>query len=140
MMKFIFQKNIWLLDFITTMCFATFVAYIVNADSDLGNPNSKTHWNKIAFEVSTYIITFVFGFALQKKVTWLPSWFWLAVVGAYMRILLLEIISSHSDSFYKLFITISINWIFSAVIGLVCIFTMRFFAYFFWLLIKQPES
>lgn len=129
MVKFLFQRNLWILDFITSIFFVVCLGYIVNTDSDLGNPNSKTHWEKILYEVSAYVITFVLAVILQKNIAWMRSWVWLGIIGALVRILMLEIIDFSFVSYSHKFLEVTINWIFYAVIGLICIFGVRCLSY-----------
>ena len=128
--NFLFQKNLWTLDFITTICFATYVGYKVNTGSLIGI-NEETRWNRVFLEVLAYVFTFFLAFILQRQYPWMRSWFWLAVVGALLRILFITAVDFRG-SLHDLIVGVIFNWIFCSVIGLICIFGVRFLAYPFW--------
>lgn len=128
--SFLFRKNLWTLDFITTICFAAYVAYRVNTGSLIGE---KTHWDRVFIEVLAYVVTFFLAFIWQKQYSWMRSWFWLAVIGALLRTLFITAVA-FDGSLYELLIAVLVNWIIFSVIGLICIFGARVLAYPFWTL------
>ena len=131
--NFLFKKNLWILDFITTICFATYIGYRVNTGSIIG-PDQRTHWDRVFIEVLAYVFTFFLALILQRQYLWMQkmrSWFWLAVVGALLRILFMIAVDFRGPLF-DLIPAISFNWIFCSMIGLICIFGVRLLAYPFW--------
>lgn len=145
MREFILKKNLWTLDFITSIIFAIYFGYRINLIDD-----SPAYYEQrdLIIGVLAYIITFVLALYLQKKIVWLPSWAWLSMFGALIRILFLTLLDlpqlveyklKYSPSFWTgtfdlisdLFIGITFNWISWAIAGLFCIFTVRIITYLF---------
>ena len=145
MREFVLKKNLWTLDFITSIIFAILFGYGINLIAD-----SPAYYEQrdLIIGVLAYIIAFIIAFYLQKKIVWLPSWAWLGIFGAFIRILLLMVLHlpqlvehrlKYSHSFTKgfldiisdLLIAIAFNWILWGLVGLMCIFTARIIIFLF---------
>jgi hypothetical protein len=145
MKEFILRKNLWTLDFITSIIYALCHGYFYILLTD--NPE----WYEkrvLIYGVLTYIFTFVLALCLRKRFVWLPSWAWLGIFGALIRILFLQLLhfprlldwhikysSSFCNGIYEIisdeFNIITLNWVIWAIAGLLCIFTVRVIAYLF---------
>ena len=142
MKDFLFKKNLWMLDSITSISFSFVFGFLILKDSVTGKPR----WAGILFGTLTYFLTFILAIILQKKISWLPSWAWLGVFGALFRIVSSIIIySPRSWNYYQKFsashveaiqeFTLDIlkgtvfNWLGWAIPCLIAIFAVRFFAY-----------
>jgi hypothetical protein len=137
MKEFIFRKNLWILDFIVSMTFAVGYGYCFYLISD------NAEWSKkidLLFGALAYAVTFVSAFVLRKRYAGIPSWAWLGVFAALLRVLILESIwlpvhlnypRGHFVMVYDLFVGTAVNWIFWAIPCLLCIFSVRTVAYLF---------
>ncbi len=145
MKDFLFRKNLWMMDFITSIIYAFCFSCFLISMTD--NPE----WDEervLIYGVLPYVFTFFLALYLRKKIVWLPSWAWLGIFGALIRILFLKLISFHKEIEHQLkysssflnrfssiityyFISITVHWIVWAVVGLLCIFTVRLVAYLF---------
>lgn len=145
MKEFLFRKNLWTIDFITSIIYALCHGYFFNLIID--NPE----WYEIRiliYGVSAYVFTFFLALYLQKKVVWLPSWAWLGIFGTLIHVLFLKLTTFHREIDYQLkysssfleavskiifylFSSIMLRWIVWAILVLICIFTVRFFMYLF---------
>jgi hypothetical protein len=145
MKEFLFRKNLWMLDFTTSIFFALLLDYyfILTSWSIQKSANSRLIYVAIA-----YVITFVLAIFLSKRFTWVPSWAWMGIMGALIRILLYVPMSLHktipyhirfSTSFLKgawevisyTFILTTFQWITWGIFVLIGIFTVRFIVYLF---------
>lgn len=143
-MDFLFKKNLWVLDLITVISFSLFFGYKLLKDSLTGEPK----WTQILYGTLAYLFTFILAISLQNKIPWLRSWAWLGIIGALIRIIFLQIMHFPKQwEYYQKFSAnnleavskissdilkaVAFNWLFWAVIGLICIFVVRFLAYIF---------
>ena len=144
MKDFLFKKNLWVLDLITSMSFSFVFGFLLLRDSLTGKPR----WASVLFGTLTYFLTFILSISLQRKISWLPSWAWLGVFGALFRIVFSIIIySSRSWNYYREFSANNLeaiqkfsldilkgtafNWFFWAIPCLIAIFAVRFLAYIY---------
>lgn len=144
MIKFLFKKDLWILDLLASISFSLVFGYKLLKNSLTGEPK----WADISYGTAAYIFTFILAVSLQRKITWLRSWSWLGIIGALFRIIFLQILylpkqldhfrqfsTNFSETIMKITSDILIvtifNWIFWAVFGLVFIFSARFLMYVF---------
>lgn len=145
MKEFLFRKNLWTLDFLTSIIYAFCHGYFFISMTD------DPEWYEkrvLIYGVLTYAFTFVLALNLRKRFGWIPSWAWLGIFGALIRILFLQLTSFHRELEYQLkysssfwegvykiisdeLIIITLHWIIWAIAGLFCIFTVRIIAYLF---------
>lgn len=145
MKDFLFRKNLWMLDFTTSIFFALCLDYYFVVTS-WGIRKSAT--SRLIYVAITYVITFILAIFLQKRFTWVPSWAWMGIMGGLIRILVWVPMSLHSTIVYQIrfsesflkgtwetisytFILITFNWVTWGIFVLMGIFTIRFIAYLF---------
>lgn len=154
MKEFLFRKNLWTLDFITSIIFAIGFGYCINYISDNTEDSEKAD---LIVGILAYILTFALALGAQKRYGKLPSWAWLGVFGALLRIVILMLLHlpqlvqyelkyspsfsiAVRDIFHDLFMGITFNWIVWGILCLLCIFTVRIVAYIFRSLYLQFEK
>lgn len=144
MIKFLFKKDLWILDLFASISFSLVFGYKLLKDSLTGEPK----WSDILCGTAAYIFTFILAVSLQRRITWLRSWSWLGIIGGLFRIIFLQILylpnqldhyrqfsTNISEAIMKITSDILIgtlfNWVFWGIFGLICIFAARFLIYFF---------
>jgi hypothetical protein len=145
MKEFILRKNLWMMDFITSIIYAFCFSCFLISMTD--NPEWDVK-RLLIYGVLPFVFTFFLALCLRKKIVWLPSWAWLGIFGGLIRILFIKLITVHKaieyelkysssflDGFFDIisydFMTIILHWIVWSVVGLLCIFTVRLVAYLF---------
>ena len=129
MKEFLFKKNLWILDLIASISFIFIFGFLLLRDSVTGKPN----WASILYGVLSYFLTFILAIILQRKIFWLPSWIWLGIFGALIRIVFLEIICFPICWSSDILKVVAFNWVFWAIPCLIAIFAVRFLAYVYFL-------
>lgn len=144
MINFLFKKDLWILDLITSLSFSVFFGYLILVDS----VTKARNWKDILIGTAAYGVTFVLALFLQKKLPSVRSWMWMGIVGALVRIIFLNVIYFSKIWDYNLrfspslfeavtktlldFLQITLfNWIFWAIGGLAVIFAARFLFFVF---------
>ena len=146
MQEFLFRKDLWSLDFVSSMVFALCMSAFVQHWSDSG----QYHFDRILFAVlvgeSSYLMTFILALPLRKKVTWVRSWAWMGITGALIQIIVRALIAfpdmlNYFQRFYPTFsdavkdllsslvIGLVSNWVLWAILGSTFILSVRFCVY-----------
>lgn len=157
MKDFLFSKNLWVLDLLVCLL----MAYVVGYGSTVAMDDPAEHERLFLIRgILAYLFAFVLGLVLQRftGLSWIPSWVWLGIGGALARILFLQIFSFNSlvayhfdfssavytailNIGYDVFIITTFNWFVWGMTGLISIFTARFLAYWFLVIIAaKPKS
>ena len=87
MERFLFKKDMWLLDFGSVMTFALCMSALVQIGADSGERNSRKILYAMAFGAASYIAAGVLGLFLGRKLLVIRSWIWLGVVGAIIQVI-----------------------------------------------------
>lgn len=144
--RFLFRKNLWTLDLLSAVGVGLLLGYLVMSDSDAGNKYAKTDWAAIFFGVLSYVIVFIPAVNLQKKISWMPSWAWMGIVGVLLQVIFIVLIGSRRTWEWKqqdwstnseavlafipeLARSVAIGWLAWGLFALTLIFTMRFLAF-----------
>jgi hypothetical protein len=146
--EFVFEKNLWLIDTISSTFFALCMSALVQYGADSGQKHVKSILFAMLVGGSSYLITFLLSLSLRQKLPSVRSWVWMGIIGALVQIIVRALIAfpsmwghlgSFSPSLYDvivdlvsiILIGLAFNWLLWAILGCGFIFTVRVFAYFF---------
>jgi len=139
---FIFKKDLWILDFVSCICFALAMGAFVQYGADSG----QIYSDKILFTMlragASYLGTFIVAFPLRNRLKSIRSWAWIGIGGALVQIIVRLISSPSLWSYYQtngeVVSVVIANWILWAILGCFCIFFIRLIAYLL-IALRKPE-
>jgi hypothetical protein len=146
MREYLLQKDLWTLDLISSVLFATSMGAFVQYGADSGG----IYVDRILFAMflgfASYAGTFGFAFLLRNKIRFIRSWAWMGIGGALVHVIvqILVYLPKTWNYYQQFFPTTALRdvlakeassilpiWIVWAIPGCICIFTTRLVAYSF---------
>lgn len=147
MREFLFEKDMWLLDFLSSVTFALCMTGFVQIGGDSGERHLDRILYAMLLGLLSYLATFVLAFSLRKMITSIRSWVWMGIGGAFVEILRRNIATFPSFWDYHRrfsppeFLSIQnvlsvklssllVNWIFWGLLGCLFILAVRLSVYY----------
>jgi len=142
MREFLFKRDLWTLDFTTSAIFGLCLGLAVEYFAESGEKHFERLLSSAIVGLGSYFLALILGWQLRTRLSFIRSWQWLAIFGAFTHIILraglaLPIIWSYSKGFSKfsdllemlvahLLLGILINWTVWACVGCAVILIVRF--------------
>jgi hypothetical protein len=149
MRDFLLKKDLWTLDLVSSVLFGLGFSYLQRT---VGRIINEITLDRILFgmllALVSYLATFVVALFLRKRLQFLRSWMWMGIVGTLVFLVISQLVYFYPRNweYFKLTsdttsmavqnalldtsVSTLIGWIILTPFACVCIFAMRFIAYF----------
>ena len=87
MKEFILNKNLWLLDLVTSVVFSAVISYTFQYGADSGQLRPEKLVPATTVGGASYLLAYIIACLFRNRFLTVPSWVWLGVGGSLILVL-----------------------------------------------------